>query len=104
MKKIYSFRDGLVLVSAAVSIANIDPKSRAADVMDDSGTLLVKGAPFSAKPADGCWSEIEEYVPGPPAPDERDARIAELEAKLADSHAKVAELEASKKQGKPDPK
>lgn len=100
-KKIYSFRDGLALVSVAAIVVNVHPTTNAADITDASGNVLVKGAPFSATPADGCWSEVEEYVPGPPAPDERDAEIAALKAQLADLEAANAALtEGGKKDGK----
>ncbi len=111
-KTIYSYRDGLALLSVAVAIANVttvkdaDGKpAQKADVKDvNTGATLVHGALFSEKPADGCWSEIEEYVPGPPAPDERDAQIQEMAdgfKKFEEHHNKVvgsknAEIDALK--------
>lgn len=94
MKKVYSFRDGLHLTSVPANIVNIDKKTKAADVVDPSGKVtLVTGVPYSEKPADGHWSEIDDTPPAPPAPDDRDARIAELEARLADAEAKAAKAD-----------
>ncbi len=96
MRKVYSFRDGIQLTTVPANIANIDRKTKVADVVDPAGKPLVTGVPYSEKPADGHWSEIDDTPPAPPAPDDRDARIAELEARLAEATAAKADGKPAK--------